>query len=71
MTTTTPRDWLDADGAFIFGKYGRSGLHNSISGSTATAIARRDPDYIRWILENATDISNEDYRILEALVNRR
>lgn len=52
----TGRDWLDASGCFLFGKY---------KGECAEDIASSDPDYIQWIIDNIEDISDEDRGLLE------
>lgn len=52
------RVWLDDDGCFRFGKH---------DGEIAAVVAKEDPDYIEWVLSE-TDICDEDYEILEALL---
>lgn len=52
----TGKDWLDASGCFLFGKY---------KGECAEDIAETDPAYIRWIVDNVEDISDEDRGLLE------
>jgi len=50
------KDWLSSDGSFLFGKY-RFALVEDI--------ARDDPGYLRWILDNVEDISDEDRIVIE------
>lgn len=56
------RNWLNSRGEFLFGKY---------EGEYAEDIMRDDPDYIRWITENADDIDEEDQQIFLSLLERR
>lgn len=62
------RDWLDDDGNFLFGKYGP---HGGMSGDSAEDVAQDDPGYIRWILEEVVDISDEDHSVLTSLIDNR
>jgi hypothetical protein len=41
------KDWLDSSGRFVFGKY---------AGELAYSIARRDPSYLRWIVDEVEDL---------------
>lgn len=62
------REWLDSDGCFVFGKYGPP------NPASVEDVAREDPSYLRWILENVEDIDHEDRDIIEVALqygNRR
>lgn len=56
------REWLDGDGNFLFGK---------CKGESVEDIAREDPSYLRWILENVEDIDHEDRDVIEATLQFR
>lgn len=60
--TATGRVWLDPSGYFLFGKY-KNGL--------AEDVARDDPSYIRWIVNDAEDICEEDREVLSQLLTYR
>lgn len=54
------REWLDSGGYFLFGKYGPP------NPAHVEDVAREDPSYLRWILENVEDINHEDRDVIEA-----
>lgn len=55
------REWLDSSGRFMFGKYGPTS-HDD--GELAEDVAREDPSYIRWIVNDVEDISDDDREVL-------
>lgn len=55
MSSSTGKNWLDSDGYFIFGKY---------KGISIEDVVREDPGYIKWIVNDAEDISDEDREIM-------
>ena len=57
-----PRECLDSEGCLLFGKH---------KGETAESVARSDPAYLSWLLENIEDLDEGDAEILEALQERR
>jgi hypothetical protein len=56
-------EWLNVEGNFIFGKH---------RGEFVGAVARTDPDYLEWILNNIEpiDIDHEDRQIIESYIKR-
>jgi hypothetical protein len=60
------RAWLDDSGRFLFGKYGpaRSTIRNE-PGDQVIDVAKRDPSYLRWVLENVDDMDDEDRKVIE------
>lgn len=58
IKTQFNRQWLDSSGCFTFGKYGPP------NAQSVEDIAREDPSYLRWIVENVEDISEEDREII-------
>lgn len=50
-----PKEWLDQSGCFLFGKYERE---------YAEEIAKTDPQYIRWIVNDVDSIVESDREIL-------
>lgn len=59
------REWLDSSGYFVFGKYGPP------NPASVDDVAKEDPSYLRWILENVEDIDHEDRDIIEAALQFR
>ena len=53
------REWLDSGGYFIFGKYGGP------NPAPVEDVAKEDPSYLRWILENVEDLDHEDRNVIE------
>lgn len=60
--TSTGRVWLDFGGYFLFGKY-RNGL--------AEDIAKDDPSYVKWIVNDVEDICEGDREILSQFLTYR
>lgn len=60
----TGRDWIDSQGQFIFGKHKGELVENVIS---------EDPSYIRWIVSEVENISEDDRDFLSQQLkyNRR
>jgi hypothetical protein len=58
------RDWLDSSGRFLFGRH---------RGRTVPQVLQDDTgaDYIRWALDNADDMSEDDRQILESYLKMR
>lgn len=56
---TAPRDWLDADGRFIFGAH---------KGELAEDVAKHDYTYIQWILDEVENCSADDREVFSALL---
>lgn len=54
------KDWLDVDGSFLFGKH---------KGETPQSVVREDKAYLKWIIKDVEDISDEDRQIIEIVVN--
>ena len=50
------REWLDRDGAFLFGKY---------KGEIVERVCLDDPGYINWIIDNVEDIVEEDLDMIK------
>jgi hypothetical protein len=55
------KEWLDAAGRFLFGKH---------QGELAERVAREDPRYLSWVLEDVEDLGENEREILEALKER-
>lgn len=55
------KDWLDRDGAFKWGKH---------KGEDAEYVTRNDPEYVKWIVNECDDISDEDRDILSVYLER-
>lgn len=53
------KDWLDIDGSFLLGKY---------KGKTPQFVVRFDKAYLKWIVQNVENISDEDREIIEIVV---
>jgi len=53
------REWLDADGCFLFGKH---------EGARLEDIAEDDPNYLEWVVESAESISEEEREIVRGAV---
>lgn len=62
MNIRLDNEWLDDDGCFLFGK---------CKGESVEDVAREDPSYLRWILENAEDIHHEDRDVIETALQFR
>lgn len=62
MSLRDGREWLDDDGLFLFGKC--QGYH-------VEDVARDDPGYLHWILENVEDIYHEDRDVIETAIQFR
>lgn len=60
--TPTGRTWLDPSGYFLFGKY---------KNALAEDIAKDDPSYVRWIVQDVEDISEEDREVLSQLLRHK
>lgn len=56
------REWLDSNGAFIFGKH---------AGELAEDVAHADPAYLRWVINEVEDCADADRDLLSALLARR
>ena len=56
------KSWLNDDGDFRFGK---------CQGDNVETVAREDPSYLCWILENVEDIHHEDRDVIETALNFR
>lgn len=56
------KDWLDSSGRFLFGKH---------QGKLAEYVAQTDYAYVRWVVDNIEDISEEDREILASLLSFR
>lgn len=56
------REWFDNDGYFKFGKW---------EGESVESVAREDPSYLCWILENVDDIFHEDRDVIETALQFR
>lgn len=65
MSIRDGREWLDNNGYFIFGKYGGP------NPAAVEDVAREDPSYLRWILENVEDIYYEDRDVIETALQFR
>lgn len=65
MKVKESREWLDSGGYFIFGKYGGP------NPASVEDVARTDPSYLRWILENVEDIHHEDRDVIETSLQFR
>lgn len=57
------REWLDSGAYFKFGKYGPP------NPAPVEDVAREDPSYLRWILENVDDIFHEDRDVIETALH--
>lgn len=62
FNTSSSRPWLDSSGSFLFGKY---------KGLLAEDIAQDDSSYIRWIVNEVEDITEEDRQVLFQLLQYR
>jgi hypothetical protein len=51
-------EWIDASGRLTQGKRHR--------GKLVEDVAREDPGYLHWVLEDARDLSDEDASIIKA-----
>lgn len=60
--STLGREWLDRDGAFLFGKH---------RGETVEKVSRDDSGYLRWVVETIEDIVEEDRDVIETMLQRR
>lgn len=49
------RDWIDSQGRFAFGKH---------KGELIEDVASDDPSYLRWVVSEVEDISDEDRSLL-------
>lgn len=67
-TNRDGREWLDSDGCFLFGKYGSVG---GLQGDFVENVAKNDPSYLHWILENVEDIFHEDRDVIETALQFR
>lgn len=56
---TLGREWLDRDGAFLFGKY---------QGENIEWVSYHDPGYLRWIVETVENIAEEDKDVIETML---
>jgi len=56
------KDWLDSRGNFLFGKY---------KGKSLEDVRDDDPGYLRWIVQEVEDISEDDREIIETIVRLR
>lgn len=56
------RDFLDSTGRFLFGKH---------KGELSDSVAATDPSYLRWIVNDVEDCSDEDREILATLLEQR
>jgi len=54
------REWLDLDGNFLFGKHG---------GEDVNDVARKDPDYLRWILETVENMRDDDSETIQGALD--
>lgn len=57
----TSGDWLNARGEFRFGRH---------KGDSVESIAKCDPGYLRWVISNAEDISEEDLQVIHSCLER-
>lgn len=57
-----PRDWLTESGEFCFGKH---------AGEYVEDVARTDPEYLRWVVQEVERISDEDREVLATHLARR
>lgn len=55
------KDWLNKSGAFKFGKH---------KGQLAEDVAKSDPGYLEWIVNECEDVSDEDREILHQLLTQ-
>lgn len=60
--TKLGKDWIDNDGRFLFGKH---------KGEYVDDVAEEDPGYLRWIVEEVEDVSEEDWDVLNTRVDRK
>ncbi len=56
------RAWIGESGEFLFGKY---------QDDLAEDVARRDPAYVCWVVNEVENVSDEDRNILSLLLARR
>lgn len=54
--------WLDNDGFFVKGRY---------AGRSVERVAAEDPDYLWWILEQVTNIQDDDRQAIETALEFR
>lgn len=60
MGIPTGRPWLDSGGYFIVGKY------SGPNPASVEDVAQEDPRYLRWIVNEVEDISEEDRDVIAA-----
>jgi len=56
----TGRAWLDSYGCLLFGKYSGDDVNNA---------AKKDPDYLRWMLENVEDMNYDDRETIQGVLD--